>query len=199
MLYVVVTSTTLTWKNSFCLPLGFSWILAQDLRPSLQMKLIWGWQLFQESRESTSSPGSSSWSWLSCLRPLAVFEPHVFLLLLLRVSSSQPCFLASVPWDVGKVGNPASWSAACQALPGSMPYFRSLSGPCWLFFELTHYSVLLSLCLPSVLFWGMSSGGLCLHWLQTKTLTSVIWASPSDANLPASDPQYSSVLMDSDI
>lgn len=48
-----VTFTSWPWKNGVCLPLGFSWILVQDLRHSLEVKTILEWQPFPESQESS--------------------------------------------------------------------------------------------------------------------------------------------------
>lgn len=159
-----MTSTTLTRKNSFCLPLAFSWILAQDLRHSLQMKIILGWQSY--SRSPMSPHQGSSWVKLLVLAVMPV-ALSCFLDSRLPLTPALGIFLSTLLPGCSSSRHGKCWESSilvcpCQALPGLHALFPP-SVPCRLFSDLTRYSVLLSLCLLSVLFWDLSSGRLCFH------------------------------------
>lgn len=125
--------------------------------------------------------GSSFQSWLPCLWPLSSFlDSH------LPLTSALGIFLSTLlpglsPSRHGKCweSNVLAW-CPCLALSRLSALFQlSVRAPLVLLCP-DHYWFCCPFALLSALFWDTSSGGLCLPWLQTKTLISVIWTSPSD-------------------
>lgn len=150
---VKMTSATLTWKNGFCLPLGFSQILVQDLRHSLEMKTIWGGSI-------TGVPwvlilGSSFQSWLPCLWPLSSFlDSH------LPLTSALGIFLSTLLPGLSLSRHGKCWESnvlawcPCLALSRLSALFqRSVRAPLVLLWP-DHYLVLLPLRLALSSFLG---------------------------------------------